>query len=200
MRAIGFFMVLGATTCATDKPAEVPAHTITDVEVDPPDSDAPASIANAQQYVGLRSTDLLLDAPDPLLPRGERILDDTSSYGLVALRIDGGHELLFLDRRTDEGDFIVEAVLELSAGVTWEQVAWEGCEVDGALDPHVVAVVAADAGCEPSSAPASLAWRADPKAGQFKTIAPDNVRCLPPTCDRATDDNVLMGVAGGEIQ
>lgn len=204
MRAVAFSLVLGATACATATPSELSGPINTEAEPAPTDTEAaaidePAPAPGAQRFVGLRSPDLLLEAPKPLLPRGERILDGTSRYGLVALGIEGGNELIFLDRRTEQGDFIVEAVLELPAGVTWKQVAWDDCQVDGKPDSQVVAIVAADAGCEPLHAPAISAWRADPEAGQFKIIAPETIRCPPPTCEQTNDTGVMVGGVVGSV-
>jgi hypothetical protein len=156
---------------------------------------APAA-AGAQQYVGLRSPDLLLEVPEPLRPRGERVLDEDSKLGLVAVGLEGGNELIFLDRRTDEGDFVVEAVLEMPAGVTAEQVAWEHCEAGGKLDPRVVGVVPTGAACSGPGAAATLAWRVDRDAKRFDSIAPDDIRCRPPMCPDPIG-NDLQGVPGG---
>ncbi len=207
--AVTLVMPIGCQACTSNKQPQTPAHGSDRGEVAPPAvekakaSDAgksPAAkppAARAQQYVGLRSPDLLLEAPDPLLPRGERVLDAVSPWGLVALAVEGGNQLLFLDRLTDKGDFIVEAVLELPEDVSAEQVAWENCEADQQLDTRVVATVPAGAGCEPPLAAAELAWRVDPEASRFAPIAAEGIRCRPPTCDEPVDNGIPMGVPGG---
>lgn len=184
-----------STAPAADPEATAGEPAATPQAAAPTATDPAPAAAGAQQYVGLRSPDLLLEVPEPLRPRGERVLDDHSNLGLVAVGIEGGGELLFLDRRTDEGDFVVEAVLEMPAGVTAEQVAWEHCEVSGKLDPRVVGVVPAGADCDNAPA-ATLAWRVDREAKRFDPIAPDDIRCRPPRCpDQA--GNELQGVEGG---
>lgn len=185
MRALAC-LLLSLAACAIDKPADVPRSTTTE-ETTPQARDA-------QKYIGFRSPDLLLEGPPSLRPRGERIIDGTDHHGLVVLGVEGGGELIFLDRRTDEGDFIVEAVLELP-DVTHEQVAWDYCELDGKPDSRIVAVVAAGTQCDPANALVSSAWRANPEAARFDAISPDGVRCPAPTCDRTA--GVPGGVVGG---
>ena len=185
----------GADSKPTAPPAAVAAPAAT--------SASPPAATGAHRYVGLRSADLLLELPAPLLGRGERVLGDSVDLGVVSVGIEGGGELLFLDRRTEKGDFEVLAVLELPAGVTADRVAWDGCHSGARPDPHVVAVVSAGAGCEAPGGPAEQAWRVDQAARRFEAIDAGGITCLAPTCETGEageEGGVVGGVVGGEIE
>lgn len=200
MRAITC-LLLGLAACATDKPTDAMRSTTGTgpMPVEAPGVELAASrteAGEAQKYIGFRSPDLLFKAPNSLRPRGERIIDDTENYGLVVLGDAGGGELIFLDRRTDEDDFVVEAVLELP-DATYDQVAWEHCELDGKPDTRIVALVAVGSTCDRANALVSAAWRVNPEAGRFDAISPDRVRCPAPICTYAGDTG---GVLGGVVR
>jgi hypothetical protein len=198
MRAIIALLLSSVAACAADKTADTSKDTHAAPTIAPIESAPPPPVVDPQQYVGRRSSDWLLEAPEPLRPRGERILADESDLGLVVLSIDGGGELIFLDRRTEEGDFIIEAVLELPVHVGSKQVAWEHCLFEGKADPRIVAVAADNRGCEP--APVSAAWRVDLDAAVFESISPAEVRCLAPDCEHVElPGGVPGGVVGGVV-
>ena len=186
-------LLAAPAACGADGKPAAPARGAT---VPARASDAPPA-GTAHRYVGLRSADLLLELPAPLLGRGERVLGDSADLGIVSVGTEGGGELLFLDRRTEKGDFEVLAVLELPAGVSADRVAWDGCHAGARPDPHVVAVVAAGAGCEAPGGAVVQAWRVNEEARRFEPIDAGGITCLAPTCETGEEGGVVGGVEGG---
>lgn len=195
---VSFGLAVLSAACVTAAARSSPTDTDSSVETAraAAERDHRRATLDPQQYVGLVAEDLLFDLPEPLLPRGERILDDAEGWGVVAVGIRGGGELVLLDRKLDAGGFRVVAVLELPVDVDAAQVAWADCALDGRPATRLVAVVPADGSCEPPGAPAERAWRADPVGGTFQDVPADGVSCLPPMCERPIDGLIEGGVPG----
>lgn len=145
-------------------------------------SPAPSPPSPAAHLVGRSSPDLLLDPPEGLHPRGERILESAAGWGLVAASLDGLGEVVVLDRLDDREHYVIEAVLLLPPRAPAARVAWDYCNLDGAPADRVVALVTRDDVCAVAEGTVERAWRAAPEQRRFDAVDPDRVRCPAPHC------------------
>jgi hypothetical protein len=142
---------------------------------------SPAEFTSAAKYVGIRYDSLpprfKLES-GALLPKSPGA--SAAAFDLDRVRTPRG-EMIWLDSlvavpgRARPGR-IVRAELKVPPLAADERVIVSSCDVDGRLDPHVVAVVVVEAN-QSKFTSIRQAWRANAATGQFDVIPVTGIVC-----------------------
>lgn len=142
---------------------------------------SPAAFTSATRYVGIRYDSLprtFTFISGALIPNAPGT--NTTSFDLDLVRTPRG-EMVWLDSIiavSDRGrpSRIVRAELKVPPLAPDERLVMSTCDVDGRLDPRVVAIVVV-APAETQATSIRQAWRADASSGKFEVIPVTGIAC-----------------------
>ena len=145
---------------------------------------SPAAFTSAKKYVGIRYDSLprtFAFVSGALISNGPGT--STTSFDMDLVRTPRG-DMVWLDSIiavSDRGrpSRIVRAELKVPPLAPDERLVMSSCDVDGRLDPRVVAIVVVGP-AETQATSIRQAWRADAASGKFDVIPVTGVACGDP--------------------